>query len=105
MSVLFEDLPRLTRQNTSFRQVLATTSLSQIVVMSIPVSGEIGMESHNGDQIIFIVDGSAEAHLYGSRKTMKPGDCILIAKETRHNIVNVGNTDLKLYTVYTPPQH
>ncbi len=94
------------RDNADFRRVLSTGPHAQLVVMSIPGGGEIGEEVHEKvDQVLSIVEGSGEAVLDDVPSQIGDGDLVLVAAGTKHNIRNVGTGDLKLYTVYAPPQH
>lgn len=94
------------RDNADFRRVLATGPHSQLVVMSIPAGGEIGEEVHdNVDQVLSIVDGSGEAVLDDVPSQIGGGDLVFVPAGTKHNVRNVGTGDLKLYTVYAPPEH
>ena len=101
-----EDITARARENTYFREVLSTGPHCQVVVMSIPVDGEIGEEVHAGvDQVLVCVEGEAFAILDGQRSAVLPGHLVHVPAGTRHNLVNGSTTDLKLYTVYAPPQH
>ena len=92
--------------NADFRRVLSTGPHAQLVVMSLPAGGEIGEEVHDGvDQVLSIVEGSGEAILDDVPTQIGDGDLVLVPAGTKHNIRNVGSADLKLYTVYAPPQH
>jgi mannose-6-phosphate isomerase-like protein (cupin superfamily) len=92
--------------NTFFREVLATGPHSQVVVMSIPAGDDIGAEVHEHvDQILVVVDGQGEAVLDGVRTAIGPGWLVQVPAGTFHDIVNTGPGDLRLYTVYAPPQH
>ena len=92
--------------NTDFRRVLSTGPHAQLVVMSIPAGGEIGEEVHPGvDQVLSIVDGSGEAVLDDVPAEVGGGDLVLVPAGAKHNLRNVGTGDLKLYTIYAPPQH
>lgn len=94
------------RDNADFRRVLSTGPHAQLVVMSITAGGEIGEEVHDDvDQVISIVDGSGEAVLDDVPTQIGDGDLVLVPAGMKHNIRNVGSADLKLYTVYAPPQH
>lgn len=100
------DVMRLARENTDFRRVLHTTERSQLVLMSVPAGEEIGEETHDGiDQILCFVDGEGEAVLAGSRRPVTAGDVVVVPGGTRHNFVTKGAKPLKLFTVYTPPEH
>lgn len=101
-----EDVVRLARENENFRQVLFTTDRSQLVLMSIPVGAEIGEEVHDGiDQVLAFVDGAGEAVLAGERRPVRAGSVVVVPAGTLHNILATGGVPLKLYTVYTPPEH
>lgn len=96
-----------TLKNETFRTVLYTTKLSQLVVMSILPGEEIGMETHETrDQFIRIEAGEAKVILDGEETAVKAEDAIVISAGTEHNVINTSETDkLKLYTIYTPPEH
>jgi mannose-6-phosphate isomerase-like protein (cupin superfamily) len=96
----------LASQNPDFRKVLWTGDNSQLVLMTIPPGQEIGEEVHeHNDQILSFVSGVAEAVVDGERKTVEPGDLVVVPAGTRHNFVNAGPNPLVLYTVYAPPEH
>ncbi len=101
-----EDILALAKSNVFFRQVLSTGPHAQVVVMSIPPAGEIGEEVHTDvDQILVFVAGEGAAILDGERSAVSPGRLVHVPAGTRHNFVNTGTIDLKLYTVYAPPEH
>ncbi len=92
--------------NGDFRKVLSTGRHAQVVVMSIPVGGDIGEEVHEEvDQVLAFVDGEGRAILEGEESPVGPGRLVHVPAGTRHNFVNTGGTPLRLYTVYAPPQH
>ena len=96
----------LATDNSSFRRVVETGEHCQIVLMSIPPGGEIGEETHhNVDQVLVFIAGAGEAVLEGERTPIGPGRLVFVPGGTKHNFVNSGNRDLKLYTVYAPPEH
>ena len=100
------DILAATRANTNFRSVLATGPNTQVVVMSIPPGGEIGLETHaHLDQVLTFVDGVGVATLGGDQSAVSAGHLVLVPAGTEHNVVNTGTADLRLYTVYAPPQH
>lgn len=101
-----EDIVSLTKRNHWFRVVVATGPHAQVVVMSIPPGGEIGEEVHDGvDQVLIFVEGEGAAILEGERSAVGPNRLVLVPAGTRHNFINTGSSDLRLYTVYAPPQH
>ncbi len=101
-----EDIIARTKRNEYFREVLSTGPHAQVVVMSIPPAGDIGEEVHDDvDQVLVFVEGEGVAVLDGRRTPVSPGRLVHVPAGLRHNFVNEGPTDLKLYTVYAPPQH
>lgn len=99
----FEDVAEI---NTNFRKVLHTGVHSQVVVMSIPIGSDIGEEVHDGvDQIIFVVEGDALAEVGGESKSAREGSVVFVPAGAKHNFRNVGDEDLKILTVYSPPEH
>ena len=101
-----EDIVKRAKANSYFREVLATGPYSQVVVMSIPPGGDIGDEVHpDVDQVLVFVAGEGAAILDGERSIVGPGRLVHVPAGTRHNFVNTGPTDMRLYTVYAPPEH
>ena len=101
-----EDILARAKRNAFFREVVSTGPHAQVVVMNIPPAGEIGEEVHHDvDQVLVFVEGEGVAVLEGQRSPMSPGRLVHVPAGTRHNFVNEGSVDLKLYTVYAPPQH
>lgn len=100
------DIKKLTKENTNFRTVLCTGKFSQLVVMSIPVGGDIGEEIHTDtDQMLFVVDGEGEATLNGEVRKVEEYEVVFVPAGTKHNFRNSGDEDLKLFTVYAPAEH
>ncbi|HEX8163010.1 MAG TPA: cupin domain-containing protein [Pyrinomonadaceae bacterium] len=100
------DVAELARRNENFRQVLFTTGRSQLVLMAIRAGEEIGEETHDEvDQVLAFVQGEGEAVLGGERRAVSAGSVVVVPAGTRHNFITKGDATLKLYTVYTPPEH
>ena len=100
------DIMAAARTNDSFRREVVTGSHEQVVLMTIPPGSEIGEEVHpDTDQVLVIVDGTAEAILDGGRSALGAGDLVLVRAGTQHNVVNTGDRPLRLFTVYAPPEH
>lgn len=101
-----QDIIELAKKNANFRRVLVTGKNSQLVLMSIPPKGEIGKEVHEKvDQVLCFVEGEGEAVLDDEVSSVIPGFVTFVPAGTWHNFYNTGETDLKLYTLYAPPQH
>lgn len=95
-----------TLENKNFRKVLYTSKNSQLVVMSLLPGEEIGMETHQLDQFIRIERGKGRAVLNGKEYELNDGSAVVISAGTEHNIINISTTEeMKLYTVYSPPNH
>jgi len=100
------NIEKETLRNANYRKVLFTSKKEQLVVMSIKPGDEIGEEVHNGAQFIRIEAGKGKFVFNGKARTVGDGDSAIVPTGTRHNVVNTSDTDdLKLYTVYAPPQH
>ena len=101
-----EDIVARAIANPYFREVVSTGPHTQVVLMSIPVGGEIGEEVHaHEDQILVCVQGEGRAVLDGTSSLVRPGHLVHVPAGTRHNLVNGGSTDLRVYTIYSPPEH
>lgn len=106
MSGYITNIEEKTLANESFREVLFTGPYSQLVVMSLLVGEEIGEEVHsNVDQFIRVEAGNGKAVLGGVETLIVDGSAVVVPAGVSHNIINVGDTPLKLYTIYTPPEH
>jgi mannose-6-phosphate isomerase-like protein (cupin superfamily) len=100
------DIEQATRRNDHFRQVLFTASHSQLVLMSLKPGEDIGTETHQLDQFIRVEEGEGTARLNGKDYPLKDGSALVIPAGTEHNVINQGtNKPLKLYTIYSPPEH
>lgn len=100
------NLVQLARDNQAFRRVVNTGDKSQLVLMSLPPGEDIGQETHaRVEQTIVCVAGEGRLSLDGAESRFGPGDVVVIPPGTRHDITNVGNTPLRLYTIYVPPSH
>ena len=92
--------------NKNFRKVLYTTKNSQLVVMSLLPKEEIGEEVHQLDQFIRVEAGQGKAVLNDKEYELVNGFAIVIPAGTKHNIINTSEMEeMKLYTVYSPPNH
>jgi len=101
------DIERRTRDNEYFRDVLFTGPHSQLVVMSLLPGEEIGMETHDAvDQFIRFEAGQGKVVLNGAEHAVEDGSAVVIPAGTEHNVVNTSRSEtLKLYSIYTPPEH
>ncbi len=101
-------IEKASEKNKNFRQVLFTGKHLQLVVMSLKPKEEIGNEVHETvDQFFRIEEGRARFVFDGTEEhVVGPGGAVVVPAGTYHNVINVSPTKpLKLYTIYTPPQH
>ena len=73
--------------------------------MNLQPGGEIGMEVHHLDQFIRIEQGTGKAILDGVEHDLQADFAVVVPAGAKHNIINTGETEMKLYTVYSPPEH
>lgn len=107
MSGYHIDIEHKTQENKYFREVLFTGPNSQLVVMSIGVGEDIGLETHDEiDQFIRIESGIGKAIIGDSEFEVKDGSAVVVPAGSEHNVINTSpDKPLKLYTVYSPPEH
>lgn len=100
------NIEKATVEGSDFRRVLYTAKNSQLVLMALRPGEEIGLETHTLDQFIRLEAGEGKAILDGVEHPIAANDAIVIPAGTAHNIVNASATEwLKLYTIYSPPEH
>jgi mannose-6-phosphate isomerase-like protein (cupin superfamily) len=92
-------------ENNDFRKVLYTAKNSQLVVMNLKPGQDIGEEVHGLDQFIRVEAGEGAAILNDVEHKIGDGSAIVIPAGTKHNIVNGPDNEMKLYTIYSPPNH
>jgi mannose-6-phosphate isomerase-like protein (cupin superfamily) len=100
------NIEKLSLENKNFRKVLYTAKNSQLVLMSLKPREEIGAEVHQLDQFIRCEAGEGKAILNGAEHAFSDGFVIVVPAGTNHNIINTSSDkELKLYTLYSPPNH
>lgn len=99
------NIEKETLNNTDYRRVLYTSKHSQLVLMNLQPGDEIGVETHELDQFIRIEEGSAQVILDGDTHDISDDFAVVIPAGTQHNVVNTGDGPLKLYSIYSPPEH
>lgn len=106
ISHFVENIEQLTLKNDNFREVVNTTDNQQLVVMKLDKGEDIGMEVHkNVDQFFRIEQGSGKVIMDDEEKPFKKDDVIMVPKGTKHNIISNNDNVVKLYTIYSPPNH
>jgi mannose-6-phosphate isomerase-like protein (cupin superfamily) len=106
------DIENATLSNDTFRTTLWTGAHLQLTVMSIPVGGEVGLEMHDDrDQFLRLESGKARVQMGPERddlrfdREVEDDWVILVPAGSWHNVTNLGDEPLKLYSVYAPPEH
>jgi mannose-6-phosphate isomerase-like protein (cupin superfamily) len=96
-----------TMENKNFRKVVYTGKRLQLVLMSLKAGEEIGEETHqDADQFFRVEKGKGKCFVDGHEYSLHDGDVLLVPAGARHNVINTDSKeDLKLYTLYGPPQH
>lgn len=105
------DIHAYSESNDNFRIALWTGDNLQVTLMSIPVGGEIGLESHNSDQFLRIEDGEARVLIGDDKESLTFDEvvdadfAIFVPTGKWHNVINIGEKPLKLYSIYAPSEH
>jgi mannose-6-phosphate isomerase-like protein (cupin superfamily) len=99
------NIEKATLENENYRKVLYTAKNSQLVLMTIRPGDEIGEEVHDLDQFIRLEAGKALVTLDGVEHSLEDDWAVVIPAGTKHNVVNVGDQPVRLYSVYSPPEH
>jgi mannose-6-phosphate isomerase-like protein (cupin superfamily) len=107
-----DDIERATLDNTTFRTVLFTGEHTQLTVMRLGPGEDIGLEVHpDNDQFIRIEQGQARVELGEAEDRMDESHdveddwAVIVPAGVWHNVVNTGSGDVKLYSLYSPPEH
>ena len=106
------DIERATNENTNYRSVAWSGRYLQVTLMSIPVGGAVGLEVHpETDQFLRLDAGRGRVQMGPSKDKLtfdmevSNGWCILVPAGTWHNITNIGDTPMQVYTIYAPVHH
>jgi mannose-6-phosphate isomerase-like protein (cupin superfamily) len=106
------DIERATLDNTNFRTVIFTGEHTQLTVMRLAAGEDIGLETHpDNDQFIRIEQGTGRAELGPSEDEVDETHdvetdwAIIVPAGVWHNVVNTGDGEMKLYSLYSPPEH
>ena len=100
------NIEKLSLENEYFRQVLFTSNLSQLVVMALAPGEDIGEEVHaEHDQFFRIESGEGKVILEGEEFAVSDGTGVVVPAGVRHNLINTSAEVMRLYTIYTPPEH
>ena len=101
------NIERDTLSNEDYRRVVFTGRNAQLVLMNLRPGEEIGQEIHEGhDQFIRVEGGRGVAILAGKEHTLTDGIALVIPAGVEHNVINTSaDSPLRLYTLYSPPEH
>lgn len=99
------NIEKETLANNDYRRVLYTAKNCQLVLMSIMPGDEIGEETHELDQFIRLEAGEGTVVLDGVSTDVEDDFAVVIPAGTKHNVINTGAAVMKLYSIYTPPEH
>jgi mannose-6-phosphate isomerase-like protein (cupin superfamily) len=106
------DIEEVTVENTTFRTVTFTGEHTQLTVMRLGPGEDIGLEAHpDNDQFLRIEEGNARVELgetkdrVGETHDVEADWAVIIPAGIWHNVVNTGAGDVKLYSLYSPPEH
>lgn len=107
MKGYYGKIEELTLENSNFRKVLYSGKHSQLVLMSLKPSEEIGSEVHpDNDQFFRFEQGRGKVVIDGNEYEVGDGDAIVVPSGAEHNVINVSaEEELKLYTIYSPAHH
>ncbi len=100
------NLEEMALANNYFRQVVYTAGHSQLVLMCLQRGEEIGMEVHpDRDQFFRFESGEGKVIIDGNEYQVTNGSGAILPAGAQHNIINTGEKELKLYTIYSPAEH
>src|SRR3989338_8185488 len=101
------NIEKLTLENNNFRNVLYTAGHCQLVLMSLKLGEEIGMEVHpDNDQFFRFEKGEGKVVINETEYLVGDGDAVIVPAGAKHNVINTSPAEaLKLYTIYAPSHH
>lgn len=92
------NLRELSLTNSNFKNIIEKSSNMTLAVMN--VEKDIGEEEHNADQFIYIINGQAKVIMNGNEKIINNNEYVIIPSGTKHNVINLSEFPLKLFTLY-----
>jgi mannose-6-phosphate isomerase-like protein (cupin superfamily) len=100
------NIEKATLENNNFRKVLYTAQNSQLVVMNLLPGEDIGSEVHDLDQFIRFESGRGKVILDGKEYEVEDDWAVVIPAGVEHNVINTSDKEaMKLYSIYSPPEH
>jgi len=106
MKGFIQNIEESTLSNTDYRRVLYTSKHSQLVLMTLKHGEEIGEEVHeDNDQFFRFESGEGKVVIDDVSHDVSDGFAVVVPAGAKHNVINTGAEDLKLYTIYSPAHH
>lgn len=105
MKGYIENIEKESIENNNFRKVVYTAKHSQLVLMSLQPGEDIGEEVHDVDQFLRIEQGKGQAILDGVVYDVQDDFAIVVPAGAKHNVINGPDGQMKLYTIYSGPEH
>jgi len=106
MKGYISNIEKETLENENFRKVLYTGKHSQLVLMTLQPGEDIGAEVHEEHDQFFRIDaGKGKVIIDGVETEVEDGFAVVVPAGAEHNVLNTGDEPLKLYTIYSPPEH
>jgi mannose-6-phosphate isomerase-like protein (cupin superfamily) len=105
MKGFVQNIEGMAIKNEHFRRVIYTAKHSQLVLMALKPQEDIGTEVHRLDQFFRVESGIGEVVLNGIHTPIEAGFAVVVPAGAEHNIINTGTVPMKLYTLYSPPNH
>ncbi len=102
----YSNIEKETIENNDFRRVLYTSNGMQLVLMALKPNEEIGEETHDDvDQFFRFEQGEGKVIIDDTIHLVEDGDAVIVPRGAKHNVINTSSEVLKLYTIYSPPEH
>ena len=98
------DLKKMAKENKAFRRVVDTGKFGQLILISLRKGEDLGDEMHpNTDELYYVVEGKGEIKLDGKAFPFEEHATMLVPAGTRHDVINTGKEELKLFAFFTTP--
>ncbi|MGH2554928.1 MAG: cupin domain-containing protein [Actinomycetota bacterium] len=106
------NIEQLTLDNDNFRTVVFTGGHTQLTVMRLAPGEDIGLEVHpHLDQFLRLEQGRARVEFGSSKHKIEETHevekdwALIVPAGVWHNVTNIGDQEVKLYSLYSPPEH
>ena len=100
------DIKKMAKENNSFWRVVDTGKFGQLVLISLRKGEDLGDEMHpKVDELYYVVDGEGEIRIDGKSYPFEEHGVMLVPAGAKHDIINTGKDDLKLFAMFTSPLH